>query len=209
MRKFGIPPTTRCNAKPDCSPLGYPPRLLLINWSVNWFVCVQCSTCTRTQPCGLNTPRKSSVYWCGQQNPSTVDLLCYTYDGRVRHRWMHKVYYTLVTVTKKMCWLNRKSGYHGNVRRAIATQFHSNHLRPQGYQSWKLGEDRACTFWGNWTRWSGNKKISYRRGTAWRAVAVKTVLNVAQMFVELHLISPALGEWPSRSSKVIGNDTNR
>ena len=34
----------------------------------------------------------------------------------------------------------------------------------------------------------------YRRGTARRAVSVKTVLNVAQMFVELHLISPALGE---------------
>jgi len=27
-----------------------------------------------------------------------------------------------------------------------------------------------------------------------RAVTVKTVLNVAQMFLELHLISPALGE---------------
>ena len=53
-----------------------------------------------------------------------------------------------------------------------------------------------------------NKKLSYRRGTARRAVTVKTVLNVAQMFVELHnLISPALGEWPSRSSKVTGNGT--
>jgi len=39
-----------------------------------------------------------------------------------------------------------------------------------------------------------NKKLSYRRGTARRAVSVKTVLNVAQMFVELHLISPALNE---------------
>jgi len=39
-----------------------------------------------------------------------------------------------------------------------------------------------------------NKKLSYRRGTARRAVSVKTVLNVAQMFVELYLISPALGE---------------
>jgi len=39
-----------------------------------------------------------------------------------------------------------------------------------------------------------DKKLSYRRGTARRAVTVKTVLNVAQMFVELHLISPALGE---------------
>jgi len=39
-----------------------------------------------------------------------------------------------------------------------------------------------------------NKKLSYRRGTARRDVSVKTVLNVAQMFVELHLISPALRE---------------
>jgi len=37
-----------------------------------------------------------------------------------------------------------------------------------------------------------NKKLSYRRGTARGAVLVKTMLNVAQMFVELHLISPAL-----------------
>ena len=54
-----------------------------------------------------------------------------------------------------------------------------------------------------------NKKLSYRRGTARRAMSVKTVLNVAQTFVELHLISPATGEWPSRSFKVIGNGTNR
>jgi len=39
-----------------------------------------------------------------------------------------------------------------------------------------------------------NKKLSYRRGTARRAMSVKTVLNVAQTFVELHLISPATGE---------------
>jgi len=38
------------------------------------------------------------------------------------------------------------------------------------------------------------RKRSYRRGTARHSVSVKTVLNVAQMFVELHLISPALGE---------------
>ena len=54
-----------------------------------------------------------------------------------------------------------------------------------------------------------NKKLSYRRGTAQHAVTVKTVLNVAQMFVELHLMSPTLGKWPSRSSKFIGNGTNR
>jgi len=39
-----------------------------------------------------------------------------------------------------------------------------------------------------------DKKLSCRRGTARRAVSVKTVLNVAQMFVELLLISSALGE---------------
>ena len=33
-----------------------------------------------------------------------------------------------------------------------------------------------------------NKKLSYRRGIARRAVTVKAVLNVAQIFVELHLI---------------------
>jgi len=54
-----------------------------------------------------------------------------------------------------------------------------------------------------------NKKLSYRRGTARRAMSVKTVLNVAQTFVELHLISSATGEWPSRSSNVIKNGTNR
>jgi len=54
-----------------------------------------------------------------------------------------------------------------------------------------------------------NKKLSYRRGTARHAVSVKTVLYVAQMFVELHLISPASREWPSVFSKVIWNGTNR
>jgi len=39
-----------------------------------------------------------------------------------------------------------------------------------------------------------DKKLSYRRGTVRRALSVKTVLNVAQMFVELHLISAALAE---------------
>jgi len=32
----------------------------------------------------------------------------YTYDGRARRGWMHKVYHTLVTVTKKMCGLNKQ-----------------------------------------------------------------------------------------------------
>ena len=39
-----------------------------------------------------------------------------------------------------------------------------------------------------------NKKLSYRRGTARHAVSAKTALNVAQMFVELYLISPATSE---------------
>jgi len=54
-----------------------------------------------------------------------------------------------------------------------------------------------------------DKKLSYRRGTARRAMSVETVLNVLQTFVELHLISPAIGESSSRSSKVNGNGTNR
>ena len=39
------------------------------------------------------------------------------------------------------------------------------------------------------------------------AMSVKTVLNVAQVFVELHLISPALGELPSKFSEIIGVKT--
>jgi len=54
-----------------------------------------------------------------------------------------------------------------------------------------------------------NKKLSYRRGTTRCAVTVKTALNVAQMCVKLHLVSPTLGEWPSRSSKVTGYGMNR
>jgi len=46
-----------------------------------------------------------------------------------------------------------------------------------------------------------NKKLRYRPGTARRTVTVKTMLIVAQMLVELHFLSPALGEWPSRSSR--------
>jgi len=50
---------TRCKAKPGCSPPGYPPSRLLIiaNWSLNWFACVQRSTCT---PC--RTPPSSDLY---------------------------------------------------------------------------------------------------------------------------------------------------
>ena len=112
---------TRCKAKPGCSPPGYPPRrlLIIVDWSINWFVCVQRSTCTscciqshasiremsegemlrgnaRSQ--GVNV--RSPVYRCCRQKSSTVDLVYYTYDGRARRGWLHKAYYTLVTVTK-------------------------------------------------------------------------------------------------------------
>jgi len=39
-----------------------------------------------------------------------------------------------------------------------------------------------------------DKKLSYGRGTAQHAVSVETMQYVAQMFAELHLISPATGE---------------
>jgi len=38
------------------------------------------------------------------------------------------------------------------------------------------------------------KKLSYRRGTAQRAVSVETVRSIVQMFIELDLIIPATGE---------------
>ena len=39
-----------------------------------------------------------------------------------------------------------------------------------------------------------SKKFSYRRGMERRAVSVETLRNVAQMFIELLLISFAIGE---------------
>ena len=39
-----------------------------------------------------------------------------------------------------------------------------------------------------------DKKLSYRRGAAQRAMSVETVRNVSQMFVKLHLISHATSE---------------
>ena len=38
------------------------------------------------------------------------------------------------------------------------------------------------------------QEVSYRRGTARRAVSVETVRNVSQMFLQLHLISSATGD---------------
>jgi len=39
-----------------------------------------------------------------------------------------------------------------------------------------------------------NRKLSYHRGTARRAMSVETAQSIAQMFVELHLICPATGK---------------
>jgi len=56
-----------------------------------------------------------------------------------------------------------------------------------------------CVFW---CCREVNKKRSYCRRTTRRAVSVETVRNAEPMFVELPLISPATGEWPSRSPKI-------
>ena len=52
----------------------------------------------------------------------------------------------------------------------------------------------------------GDKKLSYRRGTARRTVSVKTVLNVAQMFTQFHVIgpSPTLGIRRSLAPQLLG-----
>jgi len=45
------------------------------------------------------------------------------YDGRARRGLMHKVYYTLVTVTKKIVWIEQtKIGCHGNIPRNPISQ---------------------------------------------------------------------------------------
>jgi len=86
----------RRKAKPGCSPPGYPPRrlLIIVDWSVNWFACVQRSTCTSCRISShvsgkclrgeLSIPRGStSILRCtgiANRNRSTVDLVYYTYD---------------------------------------------------------------------------------------------------------------------------------
>ena len=73
---------------------------LSLNLSVSWFAFVQhlhflsypvARECRRNVP-GRNVQGdnvRSPVYWCGQQNSSTVDLVYYIYDGRARRGWMH------------------------------------------------------------------------------------------------------------------------
>jgi len=72
------------DAKPVGSPLGYAPSRLLavVNWSVNLFACVQCSTCTfcRTPPsteCHANlilwiVPELGPHNWLPWQRPLRI-----------------------------------------------------------------------------------------------------------------------------------------
>jgi len=78
-------------SKPGCSPPGCTPRrlLIIVDWSVSWFACVQRSTCTScripshasvSNAWGGKWPRgnvrsqgvnvRSPVYWCCQQKSS-------------------------------------------------------------------------------------------------------------------------------------------
>jgi len=144
----------------------YPPRRLsiIVDWSVNWFACVQRSTCTycripshasvrdisdggcpgenvRSQGVSVRSP----VYWCCQQKSSTVVLVHYTYDGRARRGWMHKVYY-IGHCNEKNCvhWINNKKlSYRRGTARCVvsveilpvATQQCRNYLYDK---SWKI-----------------------------------------------------------------------
>ena len=54
MFHFSLRHTIDARQSLHCSPPGYPPSrlLIIVNWSVNWFACIQRSTCTfsRTSP---------------------------------------------------------------------------------------------------------------------------------------------------------------
>jgi len=56
---------TRCKVKPECSPPGYTLRhvLIIVNWSVNWFACVQRSTCTSCRIARSRGARAQFVVW--------------------------------------------------------------------------------------------------------------------------------------------------
>jgi len=93
--------STTCKAYPEYNPLGCTlcRLLVIVNWWGKWFAYVQRSTCTScripvARECrghawggyfqkgdvrfqGVNV--RSPVYWCDQQNSSTVDLVYYTY----------------------------------------------------------------------------------------------------------------------------------
>jgi len=78
---------TRCNAKPASSPPRYLPSRLLIsvNWSVNWFACLQRSTCTfcRTPP--SSDSHANPILWieANTQGEVTSQNLWSRYDRHV------------------------------------------------------------------------------------------------------------------------------
>jgi len=106
---------------------------------------------------------RSAVYWCCQQKSSTVDLVYYTYDGRARRGWMHKVYYTLVTATKKIAdwinknWLPRQRPL--SDRNPISQQSSTPITL---YQLRKFRDDRSRTCWNNWARTSSKNRKYFR-----------------------------------------------
>jgi len=103
------------------------------------------------------------------------------------------------------CFQSKMAGSSSDIySRATAKSRYGLVHRMTGENWEKKFCNKECTNNPNWLSTisfhpNSNKKLSYRRGTARRAMSVQTMLNVAQMFVELHLISPALGEWPPRS----------
>ena len=64
---------TRCKAKPGCSPPGYPPHrlLIIVDWSVNWFACIQRSTCT-----SCRIPSHASVKKMPEGEMTTGENVC-------------------------------------------------------------------------------------------------------------------------------------
>ena len=87
---------TRCKAKPGCSPPGYPPRrlLIIVDWSVNRFACVQRSTCTSCRIPSHASVKEMSLGECPERKcpfpggqcpyPDVLVLSTEIVDGRRR-----------------------------------------------------------------------------------------------------------------------------
>jgi len=119
-------------------------------------------------------PKEMSVPRCINvvNKTSTVDLVYYTSDGRARQVYSTEYCARLRVVVECAKFITHCSLWPKIVDLkkmlpwqrpwAIATQFHSNHLRPQGYQSWKLSDDRSRTLWNNWTRTNSKNRKQFR-----------------------------------------------
>ena len=138
--------------KTRCSPPGYPPRhlLIIVNWSVNWYACIQRSTCTS---CRIQS-HANPILWTEKalihlRWHATASRQCIGVVNKTPRRSTTCITSTTVNRVVAECtkfithwslwWKNSvdwiKNGYHGNIQWAIATQFHNNHLRPYDYQS--------------------------------------------------------------------------